>query len=80
MFEYPVEVLRKKAEDVEKAKNDIRCFSLKSEAALRKSSIEYMELETKLMDLNYAIQMLEELGKEPTDDEIIEGVGYDGGS
>lgn len=80
MFEYPVEVLRKKAEDVEKAKNDIRCFSLKSEAALRKSSIEYMELETKLMDLNYAIQMLEELGKEPTDDEIIEGVGYDVGS
>lgn len=77
MFEYPVEVLRKKAEDVEKAKSDIRCFSLKSEDALRKTSVEYMDLEMKLMDLKYAIQMLEELGKEPTDDEIIEGVGYD---
>lgn len=79
MFEYPIDILRKKAEDVEKAKNDIRCFSLKSEAALRSTSVEYMELEMKLMDLKYAIQMLEELGKEPTDDEIVDGIGYSDG-
>lgn len=77
MFEYPVEVLKKKIADIEKAKEAMRVYSVKCEDELRRTSVEYMDLEMKLMDLNYAVQMLTELGREPTDDEIIEGVGYD---
>lgn len=79
MFEYPVEVLKKKIKDVETAKEAMRVYSVKCEDELRKTSVEYMDLEMKLMDLRYAVQMLEELGREPTDDELVDGVGYSDG-
>lgn len=78
MFEYPIEVLKKKIADIEKAKETKKVYSgAKNEEELRKTSVEFLDLEMKLMDLNYAVQLLEDLGREPTDDELVEGVGYD---